>query len=200
MATIRLGQFQANAARARDLVGLGQSIGGLTHGRVDSTDLFRAALAQGVAAIDAYVHGVVLDRGVDMLMGRLQTSGATTKIGLDFNAVQALLTATGPAQVELTARMHIAQRLALETFQRPDDIAKGLAMVGVGKVWSTAFPADPGGAKTALGVVVARRNRIVHSCDVDPLNPGAGTPLSDADALQAISTVENVVTQIDPLC
>ncbi len=98
--------------------------------------------------------------------------------------------------VELTARSHIAQRLAQETFQRPDDIAKAFAMVGLGKMWSTAFPADPGGTKTAIGVIVDRRNRIVHSCDNDPVNLGMLTALSAADALHAITTVESTVDEV----
>jgi hypothetical protein len=200
VATRRLSQFDQNATRARDLVGLGQSIGGLTHGRVDSSDLFRSALVQAVAALDSYVHGVTLDRAVDMLMGRLGVPGANTKVGLHFNAVQELLTAGSSAMVELAALRHVAQRLALETFQRPDDIAKALAMVGVSRVWSTAFPRDPAATKTSLGVIVDRRNRIVHSCDIDPLNPGAVTPLSDSDALDAIETIEQIVHAVDPLC
>lgn len=55
MSTRRLQHFISDAQRARDLVGLGQSIGGMTHGRVDASDLYRAALAQAVAAMDAYI-------------------------------------------------------------------------------------------------------------------------------------------------
>lgn len=200
MATRRLAQFQADIVRARDFVGLGQSIGGLTTGRVDASDLFRSGLVQAVAALDSYIHGVVLDRAADLLTGRLQAAPAVTKVGLDFGAVRNIMNAGSPAAVELAARSHIAQRLALETFQRPDDIAKALAMVGLGKIWSTAFPADPGAAKTAIGVIVDRRNRIVHSCDNDPVNPGTLTALSSADALDAIATVEGTVSRIDPLC
>jgi hypothetical protein len=172
----------------------------MTHGRVDASDLFRSALVHGVAALDSYVHGVVLDRAVGMLVGRLLVTGSNTKVGLHFTAIQALLTAGGAAQTELAARTHIAQRLALETFQRPDDIAKALSMVGVPRIWSTAFAPNSNPTTTALGVIVDRRNRIVHSCDIDPLNPGSVTPLSDADALGAIQTIETIGSTIDLYC
>jgi len=200
VASRRLAQFHSDIGRARDFVALGQSIGGLTQGRVDASDLFRSGLVQAVAALDSYIHGVVLDRAVDLLTGRLQAAPSVTKVGLDFGAVKDIMNAGSPSEIELAARSHIAQRLALETFQRPDDIAKALAMVGLGRVWSTAFPADPGGAKTAVGVIVDRRNRIVHSCDNDPVNQGALTALSPADALDAIATVESTVDRIDPFC
>lgn len=196
----RLTQFVDDIGRARDLVGLGQSLGGLTHRRVDGSDLFRAALVQSVAAVDAYVHGVVLDRAVAMLTGQLPISGSETRVGLHFTAVQAIVSAQAPVDLELAARTHIAERLSRETFQRPNDIARAMAMVGVTKIWSTAFAPDSNPATTALGVAVDRRNRIVHSCDIDPLNPGAVTPLSDADALTAINTAEHVVHGIDPYC
>jgi hypothetical protein len=200
MPTARYGQFAINTARARDLIGLGQSVGSMTHGRVDASDIYRAGVVQAVGALDAYVHGIVLDRAVDILVGRLTTPSSSTKIGLHFNAVQQLLATSSPADTELTARTHIAQRLALETFQRPDDIASAFAMVGISKVWSSAFNASAGKVKTALGLVVDRRNRIVHSCDIDPLNPGRVTPLSDKDALDAITTVEKMIAAIDVLC
>jgi hypothetical protein len=82
----------------------------------------------------------------------------------------------------------VAQRLSLETYQRPDDIAAAMSMVGVTKIWSVAFPANAEHAKTSLGLVVQRRNRIVHQCDADPLIPGKATDLDDADALGSIST------------
>jgi len=192
-------QFQADIIRARDLIALGQSIGSMTHGRVDSSDLYRAALVQAVAALDSYVHGVVLDRAVDMLLGRTTSSGRTNKVGLHFTAVCDLLAATSPTELELAARRHVAQRLALETYQNPDDVARALALVDVPRIWSTAFP-DARAASIALGTVVHRRNRIVHSCDVDPLVLGAVTPLTDTDALGAIATVEATVTGIDPHC
>jgi hypothetical protein len=200
LATLRFPHFASDIGRAKDLVGLGQAIGTLTYGRVDAADLYRAGLVQAVSALDAYVHGVVLDRAVDMLLGRLVAVGSRTKVGLHFGAIQDLLSAGTPADVELLARSHIAQRLALETFQRPDAIATALAMVGLKKIWSAAFPLDPEGAKTALGVVIDRRNRIVHSGDADPLNPGAAIPLSDADALGAIDAVDRTVASIDNCC
>jgi hypothetical protein len=199
MATARAAQFQHDATRARDLIGLGQAIGSMTYGRVDGSDLFRSALVQAVAALDAYVHGITLDRAVDILLGRIPGGAPRGKVGLNFNAVQVLLATATPADTELAARTYIAERLSMETFQRPDDIANALAMVGVGKIWSTAFP-KPAETKTALGLIVDRRNRIVHSCDVDPLNPGSITLMAASDATLAVATIENVVLTIDPLC
>ncbi|WPR90250.1 hypothetical protein [Microbacterium rhizosphaerae] len=167
---------------------------------MDASDLFRGALVQAVAAMDHYFHGVVLDRGVDMLLGRAVISGFHRTIGLQFGSVRDIVTAITPGDQELEARKHIAARLGKETFQSPDDIASALALVGVTGVWKTAFGNGAGAVKTSLGLVVTRRNRIVHQADSDPLNPGVVTPLSAIDALDAISTVESTVQTIDSYC
>lgn len=200
MATRRLGQFSQDITRARDLVALGQGVAGITFGRVDNSDLYRFALAQAVGAMDSYVHGVVLDRAVDLLMGRLEIQPAESKIGLHFGAIQSVITATSPAAQELAARSHIAQRLSRETFQRPDSIGAAFAMVGVPSVWKAAFPTEAKKRMEAVGLVVARRNRIVHECDNDLISPGSVTKLSMEDAQSAISTIEQTFIQIDQLC
>lgn len=200
MPTTRLSFFLSDLQRARDLVGLGQSIGSMTVGTVDASDLFRSGLVQAVAAMDHYFHGVVLDRSLDMLLGRTAASGTHRTIALPFASVRDIVTAVGAADRELEARKHIAARLGKETLQTPDDIAAALALVGVPGIWAQAFGNGAGHAKTSLGVVVTRRNRIVHQTDGDPLNPGVATPMSDLDALAAITTVDITVRTIDPNC
>ncbi|WP_162940132.1 hypothetical protein [Gryllotalpicola protaetiae] len=166
-------------------------------GRVDASDMYRAGLVQIVSAMDHYFHGVVLDRAVDLIVGRTSSNTASTKVGVSFDAVRQIIAASTPAERELAARTHVSQRLALETYQKPDDIGAALAVVGIPKIWSAAFGAAAGGTKVALGVIVTRRNRIVHQADSDPLVPGMVTALSDVDALAAIDTVCKVVRSID---
>lgn len=201
MASQRLGAFEREVQRARDLVGIGQSISSITNERISGEDHFRSALVHAVAAVDSYVHGVVLDRAVDILVGRLQV-GASSKIGLSFAAIGKIISSvpSGGVEVEMTARTYVAERLGLETYQRPDDIAAALSMVGVSKIWSSAFPVDAHTRKTALGVVVSRRNRIVHQCDLDPLSGGDATPMTAGDALDAISVIEGIIKAVDPHC
>jgi len=198
MSTPRLGEFSGDIARARDLVGLGQAIGNMTNGLVNATDLYRAALVQGVAAWDRYVHGVVLDRAVEIMLGR-RTVGASSKVGVPLVDVAMLMNAPDAAGRELTARSIFAERLARETYQRPNDVAAALAMVGIKAIWSTAFP-NAQQAKIALGVIIDRRNKIVHQCDYDPAVPGVAIPLTAPDALDALRVMNETVRAIDPLC
>ena len=193
----RLAEFNVHLERARQLIGLGDAITGLSSGRLDSTDLYRSALVQGVAALDTYVHGVVLDRAVDILLGRSPT-GSVSKIGFHFGIVSDLLSATSPVERELRARSHVAARLAKETFQRPDAIAQAFAMVGIPKVWATTFGSAAEATMLQVSLIVRRRNDIVHSCDVDAGNPGQYKAMSANDASGALLDLARTVQGIDP--
>lgn len=197
MPTARLTHFTADITRARDIIALGQSIGSVTVGRVDGSDMYRAGLVQAVSALDHYFHGVVLDRAVDIMLSRIPHTGGAGKVGVSFQAVRQMLAAPTPADVELAARTHVSQRLSLETYQRTDEIGAALALVGIPRVWTTVFGTASKSVTVGLGVIVTRRNRIVHQSDSDPLTPGSITPLSDIDALAAIATVEFTVNGID---
>ena len=69
---------------------------------------------------------------------------------------------------------------------------------GQGRPTRTAPRRNAAGAvKRNLNLVVRRRNRIVHRCDLDPTGTGTVLPASDADAVDAINTLEGAVTGID---
>lgn len=197
MQTRRYAHFEFNINRARDLIALGQSVGAMTAGHVDASDMYRASLVQGVAALDHYVHGVILDRSVDILLSRLPSPAVASKIGLPVAAVQEILGAASEAEREQRARTHLVERLGKETYQRSAAIGTGLASVGVPQVWANGFSDPPQPYLLALDLVVGRRNRIAHECDSDPALPGAVVALSAADALDGLRSVERCAQVID---
>ena len=151
-----------------------------------------------MSALDSYVHSVVLDRSVDILLGRIPST-SESKFDLPFHSFAALLASKDALDRELLARAQLASRLGRETFQSPEKIASALAAVAIPRVWSTAFP-DAATTKQELNLIVGRRNRIVHQCDGDPLSPGSPVPISSGDALDAIAHITRVVETIDPYC
>ena len=197
MATGRMIQFQTNVQRAYDLVGLGQSLGSMMHGSVNHTDMYRAGLVQAVAALDAYVHGVVLDRSVDIILGRVSVVTPNSRVGLNLAAIQSIMGAHTESEKEGLARGHVAQRISLETYQRPDDIASAIANVGIGRIWKTAFPRQTEQVKLSLSLIIDRRNKIVHQCDASPLSPSNVVSLTPEDTLDSIKTIERIVKRIE---
>lgn len=202
MSTARLAHALSDLDRARDLVGLGRAFNDLTVGRVGTDDVYRAALVQAVSALDHYMHGIVIDRAVDMVCGRLADNGKESlRVGLSFEAVREIMHSASEAEREVAARKHAAARLGRETLQYPDDIADALALVGVPAIWSRAFgEQNAKQQKVALGTIVSRRNKIVHQSDGDPLNPGTPTAITADDAAEAVARVRVIVTAIDACC
>lgn len=196
MPTGRFLQFEMNTLRAHEMVGLGESIESMTSGAVNATDMYRAALVQAVAAIDSYVHDVVLDFAFEILSGA-RVPGSASRVGLHFGSVSELISAPDPVSFELRARAAINSRLSTETFQKPDDIASAFAMVGISKVWTAAFSGGAKAMMTELSVVVRRRNRIVHRCDMDPSDASRTLGLSALDAREAIATIERAVAAFE---
>lgn len=70
-------------------------------------------------------------------------------------------------------------------------------MVGINKVWSTAFGSGAEAAMLRLSLIVRRRNEIVHSCDADPAIPGGYRQISAMDAVTAIDDIGDVVAKLD---
>jgi hypothetical protein len=195
----RLSRFEGNADRAQELVGMGEAISRMTNESIDPTDLYRSALVQAVAALDLYVHGTVLDCGVQVI-GGLRATTVRSTFGLHLAAVGDILRAETPAEVELRAITHVGERLSRETFQRPDSIAEAFAMVGIPRIWATAFGSRAQATKEALNAVVSRRNQIVHACDLDMSDPELLQKLTAQEALDAIDVVRDVVLGIDAAC
>lgn len=199
MATVRLTEFSANLARARDLIGLGQGLAALTNGLVPGDELYRSSVVQSVSALDRYVHGVVLDRGVQLLLGAIGPFQAAGRGTLTLSAAADVVVAQTQADKELAARQAIAATLAKTVFQRAEDIASGVAGVGISGVWNAMFGTDAGDAKVALNTIVDRRNQIVHTCDLDPTALNTLTPIADTYAIEASQVVELVAQFMDTL-
>lgn len=198
MTAIRLAQFTNNISRAKDMVGLGQSYESMTNGVVDASDMYRASLVQAVAALDHYIHGVVLDLAVDILLGR-RIAGRGEKVALPLKGVQDIVVASSTAEREQRARTLLAERLRRETFQRAEAISVGLSLVGISGIWTVSFPPPIKDAKQELNLIVSRRNQIVHQGDADPLQSGTPNPISCQDALDAAETINSIVITLDSL-
>lgn len=131
MSTPRLPHALSDLNRCRDLVAMGEAFRSLVVGRVSVDDLYRAALVQSVSALDHYVHGVVIDRAVAMICGRLKETGSSSvRVGLSIEAVREIACAGSDYEREVVARKHAAAALVRETLQRPEAIQNALGFVG----------------------------------------------------------------------
>ena len=138
-------------------------------------DLRRMALVMSVAAVDAYLHGIVLRRLADVRR-RVDLPKALAQLEIPFAELAALADTSIVARrtnrrtrpwVQVKAALQ--KRLLRETFQSYDQVGAAFATAGVAKAWprvATAIGEDAKVIKNRLNGLVHRRNQIVHEGDM----------------------------------
>lgn len=148
-------------------------------------DLRRMAVVQAVAAIDSYMHALVLNR-----LSEIRQSSDLPKVlaQLDIPFGDLVDLADGwldhqREQTELIKKKkpltqkrpwvrikkNLQKRILKETFQSYEQIGTALAMSGVKNGWtkiSKELGQTPKQIQTRLNVLVRRRNQIVHEGDI----------------------------------
>ena len=171
------------------------------------TDIRRLAVVMGVAAIDTYMHRLIVTRVYE----HQTLPGALATLDVPFEALLGEADEAVAARREARAtrprvrlKRVLRNRLQRATFQRADDVSKALAMAGRSGQWDN-IAAAMGGAWTAkalrrrLDGIVDRRNAIVHEGDYERLDrPQVARlqPISASDAAADIDFVSDLVDAI----
>jgi hypothetical protein len=188
--------YKENLRRARDLIALADSIAGLTTNAVDVSDCYRAALVQGVSALDHFVHQVVR---IGMKEVHTNTR-APTESYLSFKLPMraARLAVTDPSDTQWLDEV-VRDAHSWLSFQQPDKIADAIRLISPVALWDRLAAelnvAKPD-LKAELIIVVDRRNKIAHEADIDPTNPPARWPIDAPMVQAALDFLERIGTTI----
>ena len=197
--------LQRNLEYARELVGGGRYLEGLQASSFDVRDLYRAALVQAVASLDHWVHEEIYHRAVTLA---LQPDGPKpAKFGamdLPMTIFDSVHYAGQPLDAAFDA--HLRRKLGYVSYQNPDRIKEGFALVSDIQLWPTVAKVLSGAAKAAsvtaaevrgqLIDIVRRRNQIAHEADRDPGPPTGRKPITAAEATGAIDHLEGLAAAI----
>jgi hypothetical protein len=192
-----LAQFEQNIDRARHLVELEASLGAIVTGVMDLSDLLRAALVQGVSALDHFVHETVREGMLEILDGSRPLTPAYEAFVVPMRVVNTALGAPGrPDWLEDAVRMSHGW----QSFQHPDKIRDAMKLISPMKLWPEVadhLGMDTKSVKTKLELIVDRRNKIAHEADMDPTYPGTRWPIDQAMVTDALEFLVSVATAID---
>lgn len=171
-------------------------------------DLRRMAVVMTIAAIDSYMHALVV-REVSGVRG-VALPKALEKLDISFGELTSLADSTINAQrqnatsrpwVQVKNVLH--KRLLKQTFQSSKQIAEALAMVGVDKCWKK-IASELGGAADKhtkrLDRLVLRRNQIVHEGDLARKSRPqqlAFNPIKHRTVERDVEWMDELVTAID---
>jgi hypothetical protein len=174
------------------------------------SELLRAAVVASIAALDRYLHDIVLHHSISLLRRK------EDDIPKELCKLSIPVLATKKALESLKANKnarpgHILKRAIQEhlhkeyTFQNPDSVQKAAQMLGIDDFWSkVALEFDPPVQKktvvTKLRFNVARRNQIVHEADLIRKTKARKLTLREVDITYAQDVVvwtECLVKAID---
>jgi hypothetical protein len=199
--------LQRNLNYARSLATAGQHLAQLQVGSFEVADVFRAAWVQSVAALDHWVRQEVQER----MLRLAQKPDAIKPKGFNaFPVTMGILEQVQSGSVVLVDALagHLRESLGRVTYQHPDKIRDGFALVGnVEKFWDRVAKvlSEEGGEGTVvsgsqvherLRDVVQRRNKIAHEYDEDPDRPPTKRPIDSATATETIDWIEQTAAAI----
>jgi len=177
-------------------------------------DMRRLGVVMAVAALDTYMHRLILERVYTHEDGKLP--GALARLDLTIEAVLGWADESGVAarkkphnsRPRVGVKRQLRDRLLRETFQSYENVSKALGMAGLSGKWEdigkTFSPSmTPKQIRTRLDQIVIRRNQIVHEGDYRRLDRprnsgrnGLGTTSARADInfiAQLIDAIHAVV-------
>ena len=192
-------QFGENLNRARNLVGLSESIATLTTEAVDTSDLLRSAIVHAVSALDHFVHEFVRLGMIEIHRARKPASSAHLAFRVTLQHVREARRSDESCEWLENAIRHAHGCLS---FQNPDRIADAVRLVSPVKLWEEVAALrseEATSTKARLGAIVDRRNKIAHEADMDPTNPGERWPIDatlTTDAIDFVGHVGRAIHQV----
>jgi len=171
-------------------------------------DLRRMALVMAVAAIDSYMHAVVLRRIADVRR-RADLPKALARLEVSFFEIADLADASIDAQRShrrsrpwVQVKASLQRRLLKETFQSYDQVATAFAIAGIDKAW-TKIASELGenapDIKAWLNDLVHRRNQIVHEGDMKRASRPRRLQFNDIDHAEVKDGIDEVDILIDAM-
>ncbi|WP_186009824.1 hypothetical protein [Burkholderia gladioli] len=187
-----LNNFIANLNRARDLLALADRISALTTNAVDVSDCLRAALVQGVSALDHFVHEIVRIGMLDVQRGTRPPTPSHLSFKVPLSATRRAL--ADALDVEWLNEA-VRETHGWLSFQHPDKVADALRLVSPVPLWDTLsahLGVSKRDLKARLTLIVDRRNKIAHEADVDPTDPPTRWPITGVMVLEALDYLERL--------
>lgn len=168
----------------------------------------RVSTVMAVAALDTYMHRLVVDRAFT----HQTLPGALASLTVSFeqllaqadDAAVAARKARHNSRPRVSVKRQLRDRLLRETFQRSDDISRALGMAGRSGLWTDiaanmAPPMSAKALKARLDAIVVRRNQIVHEGDYQRLERPRFSRRNGMTHAQAAANIDFVARLIDAI-
>jgi hypothetical protein len=202
-----LATFQAAWNRCDQLSALHAYLAAKVTAALQPEEILRAEWAARVSALDLYVHELIAQTSVEILVGTKPAPVGFAKLAI--GATNILLSKSNAAAFQSQVDLEIRSNLERRTFQFPTDIADGIRCISDKELWNEIALADGAteatktthakSIKAQLTQIVRRRNKIVHEADLQPAVPRTPWPIAANDVKLVRDFIERMVRYIDAL-
>lgn len=187
-----LALFRQNISYARDMVSTAVVLNAQLTAAINTDDLLRSALVQGVSAFDHFVHEEVRARMLLIQQGVEPATSAYYRFKVRLGSVDQALGHGGIAWLDAEIR----EQHGYVSFQQPDKVADAFRLVSECELWSAVAQhlcRSPGDIKRELKLIVDRRNKIAHEADTDPTPPRARYRIDEPLVRDSLDFLEKLV-------
>ncbi|GAA1200211.1 HEPN domain-containing protein [Pseudonocardia alaniniphila] len=187
--------FDVEIRRCRDLVGLCLSLESMMPTEsLDLRDLMRGALVGAVSALDNLVHEVLVEHLSEVFSGRRAQAKLVGNIAFPAHIVHLLSGSISASDRQIAYQSAVREILGRVTYQRADDIAKGLQLICDRPFWAATYGkgSQSESEKRDLNLIVNRRNRIVHEADIADVVTGVKWPIDAVLTSDALDHIEKI--------
>lgn len=180
-----LATFKASIAEARTQSTLHRYLSQQLVVPVPFDDLLRAQIVIAVAAFDKLLHDVIRIGMCEIYSGNRPATPKYRSESISLQLHGDLVSATVPPK-EFLFEQAIVTKLSYLSFQHPDKISEGLALIwDATHKWQhieVEMGLSGGVVSTRMKLISGRRNAIVHESDMDPLtNAKTGITVAESD-------------------
>lgn len=168
--------FSYGMKRASDIHALYEGLEGKVAPVLQLHDLLRFEIVQSVSALDAFVHELALLGMLEVIDGLRAPTPQFDRFPF---CAASVLEFQNTGNANLLAN-EIIEKHSYASFQHPDKIAEAVRLFSTVELWNEVgakLGRKPKDLKRELGLVVDRRNKIVHEGDLDPSFPSQQWPL-----------------------
>ena len=191
-----LDEFENSMRRARTLHELHLAFSNRLTDAVDLSDILRAEIAMAVSAFDFFVHELTRLGMLECFVGKRPPTDAFGKWKLSLSAVAEM---DGPSPAEHILDSEIRRQHRFNSFQQPERVADAVRLFSNVRLWEEVARECGEGvedAKRSFGLIIDRRNKIVHEADIDPSYPGQLWPIDRSTVEILFDRIEAVARAI----
>jgi hypothetical protein len=202
-----IAHFEAVWTRCAQLSALQAYLAKNVAGVLQPEELLRAEWVARVSALDLFIHELISQNMLAIFDGQRVASPGYLRFQLSLETLTRIRASAGQSNASAAFDLEVREQLSRETYQQPENIAEGIRLCCPLELWNevaTRLGASPTNQnseakklKTALSVIVRRRNQIAHEGDLQPNQMGQPWPISRPDLKFVADFIEKVVYAIN---